>query len=218
MRIAVIGASGRTGGDVVRQALSRGHDVLAVARRPQLLSFDNPGSPAGPVGRLVVRGADILEVDRLAEALEGADAVVSAVGVGASRRSTEVYSTGTANLLTAMSSTGAARLAVVSAAPAGARDEQPALQRHIVMPVLERVFGATYRDMRRMETLLGNSAGDWTVLRPPRLVDRPPTGRYRLDRRPLPKGGVITIADLATALLDCLARTDVRRQALYVAN
>jgi putative NADH-flavin reductase len=218
MRVAVIGASGRTGGEVVRQALGRGHDVLAVARRPQSLSCVGPGSPAGRVGRLAVREADVLDVERLAEALEGVDAVISAVGIGASRRPTEVYSTGTSNLLTAMSSTGAVRLAVVSAAPVGPREEQPALQRYVAIPVLQRVFGSTYTDMRRMETLLRNSAVEWTALRPPRLMDRPPIGHYRLDRRPLPKGRTITIADLATALLDCLSRTDLQRQTLYIAD
>jgi putative NADH-flavin reductase len=215
MRIAVIGASGRTGGHVVRQALVRGHEVLAVARRPAGLEFDDNGKG---VGGLAVRGADILDRERLAEALEGADAVISAVGIGASRRPTEIYSTGTANLLSAMSAAGATRVTVVSAAPVGPREEQPAVQRYVAMPILERIFGASYADMRGMEAVLRDSGTDWTALRPPRLVDKPPAGHYRLDRRPLPRGGTLKIADLATALLDCLFRTDVQRQALYVAN
>jgi putative NADH-flavin reductase len=192
--------------------------VLAIARQPESLTFDDRGAPAHDVGELTVRGADVLDVERLAEALDHADAVVSAVGIGVSRRPTRVFSTGTANVLKAMSSTGAVRLAVVSAAPVGPRDEQPALQRYVAMPILERVFGATYADMRGMETLLRDSAVDWTALRPPRLRDQPPVGHYRLGRRPLPRGGTITIADLATALLDCVSRTDMQRQALYVAN
>jgi putative NADH-flavin reductase len=218
MRVAVVGASGRTGAEVVRRALGRGHGVLAIARRPEALTFDDLGAAALESGRLTVRGADVLDVERLAGALEQADAVVSAIGIGSSRRPTLVYSTGTANVLTAMSRTRSVRLAVVSAAPAGPREEQPAGQRYVAMPLLDRIFGATYADMRRMETVLRDSAVDWTVLRPPRLVQKPPLGDYRLDRRPLPKGGTITIADLATALLDSLSRTDLGRQALYVAN
>jgi putative NADH-flavin reductase len=215
MRIAVIGASGRTGSHVVRQALGRGHEVLAVARHPESLDFDDQGTG---VGGLAVRGADILDPERLTEALEGADAVISAVGIGASRRPTEIYSRGTANLLSAMSAAGATRVTVVSAAPVGPREEQSALQRYVAMPILERVFGATYADMRVMEALFHESGTDWTALRPPRLVDKPAAGHYRLDRRPLPRGGNLTIADLATALLDCLSGPDAQRQALYVAN
>jgi putative NADH-flavin reductase len=89
----------------------------------------------------------------------------------------------------------------------------------VLIPVLERVFGATYDDMRRMERLLRGSDLDWVCLRPPRLVSRKAAGRYRLDvSRPLPKAGSISYADLATALLDSLARPDLYRRIAYVAS
>jgi putative NADH-flavin reductase len=218
MRVAVVGATGRTGGEVLRQARARGHEVVAVARRPQALRSEYRPTDGDAVGKVAVREADVLDAERLKKALEDAEVVVSAVGIGASRRPTRVYSAGTANVVRAMTASGATRLAVVSAAPAGPRAEQPPVQRRIALPLLERVFGATYADMRRMESLLLDSPVEWTVLRPPRLVDKPPMGGYRIDPRPLPRGGTIRIADLATALLDCLESTGVRRQALYVAN
>ncbi|MDX6299218.1 MAG: hypothetical protein QOF53_432 [Nocardioidaceae bacterium] len=218
MRIAVVGASGRTGREVVQQALSRGHDTLAVARNPQALTLPDGGTDASGAGRVRVRGADILDVKGLGLALEGAEVVVSAVGIGASRHPTDLYSAGTANLLKAMSSTGARRLAVVSAAPVGPRQDQPMLQRYLAMPILELVFGATYVDMRRMEALLRDSEVQWTVLRAPRLIDKSPAGRYRLDDRPLRRGGSVRIPDLAAALLDTVSRTDLGRQSLYVAS
>jgi len=46
------------------------------------------------------------------------------------------------------------------------RAEQPFLQRHVSIPILERIFGASYDDMRRMETLLRGSGADWVCLRP----------------------------------------------------
>ena len=88
-----------------------------------------------------------------------------------------------------------------------------------VIPILERVFGASYDDMRRMEALLRGSDLDWVCLRPPRLVSKKPTGRYRLDAsRPLPKARSITYGDLAMALLDSLTRPDLSRRRAYVAN
>lgn len=144
---------------------------------------------------------------------------MSALGIGASRQPTVVYSTGIANVLKAMGSQSISRLAVISAAPVGPRSEQPFLQRHVLMPVLDRVFGATYDDMRRMEDRLRASAVDWVALRPPRLVDKPATGRYRVDATgPLPKGRRITYADLATALLDALDNPDLYRRTAYVTN
>jgi putative NADH-flavin reductase len=168
---------------------------------------------------MVSAAADVLDRAGLAELLAGADAVVSTLGIGASKEPTVVYSEGIANVLHAMDAHGIRKLAVISAAPAGPRAEQPFVQRRMIMPILERVFGATYDDMRRMEALLRGNDLDWICLRPPRLVSKKATGRYRLDAsRPLPKARSITCADLATALLDSLDRPDLYRRAAYVAN
>ena len=210
MKIAVIGATGRTGLQVTEQALARGDDVIALARHPDPLR-----RPPG----LAIVPPDVLDRAALDQALAGADAVVSALGIGASRQPTVVYSDGTANILHAMGAHGITKLAVISAVPAGSRAELPFLQRRVMIPVLELFFGATYDDMRRMELLLRGSDLDWVCLRPPRLVSKKPVGRYRLDAvRPLPKARSITYADLATALLDSLTRPDLYRRATSVAN
>ena len=119
----------------------------------------------------------------------------------------------------AMGAHGITKLAVISAVPAGPRGELPFLQRRVMIPVLERFFGASYDDMRRMEALLRDSDLDWVCLRPPRLVSGSAVGGYRVDTsRPLPKAGSISHADLATALLDSLARPDLYRRVAYVAS
>lgn len=211
MRVAVIGASGRTGALVVEQALTRGHEVAALARRPEAL----PWCEASPT-RLA---CDVLDVGSIIRALESVDAVVSALGVGTSRAPTRLYSQGVANTLLAMQAHDIGVLAVISAAPVGPRSEQPFVERYLAMPVLERIFGATYDDMRRMEAVLDNSDVDWVSLRPPRLLDRAPHGRYRLSADgPLPKSRSVTYGDLATALLDCLERPDLYRRNVFVAN
>jgi hypothetical protein len=118
-----------------------------------------------------------------------------------------------------MGSTAAAKLAVISAVPAGPWDAQPLFQRRIALPILQRLFGASYDDMRRMEAILQDATDvDWISLRPPRLVDKPPKGTYRIDTRPLANARAITYGDLATALLDSLTRKDLYRHTAYVAN
>lgn len=211
MKIAVVGATGRTGTQVVQQALLRGHHVTALARRPEAISLRQEG--------LVTAAADVLDYDSLLEALTGSEAVVSTLGIGASRKATVLYSQGIANVLSAMAATSISKLAVISAAPVGPRAEQPFLERRVIMPLLDRVFGATYVDMRRMEALLRASDVDWVSLRPPRLVNKQATGRYRVGASgPLPNARSLTYADLATALLDTLDREDLRRRAVFVAN
>lgn len=211
MRIAVVGAAGRTGRHAVEQALSRGHDVTALVRSPGFVALRHE--------RLRTAMADVLNPESLNGHLAGAAAVVSTLGVGSSRAPTTTYSEGIANVLAAMEGHAVARLAVISAAPVGPRAEQPFLERRIAMPILDRMFGATYADMRRMEQVLGDSHADWISLRPPRLVDKAAVGKYRIDAdRPLPKARSLTYADLATALLDSLEREDLYRRTAFVAN
>jgi putative NADH-flavin reductase len=211
MKIAVIGANGRTGRIVVKDALARGHQVVAVTRA------DGVSEPND--ANLINARADVRDVDALRRALVGAEAVISAVGVGTARAPTDVYSTGVRSTLGAMRLNGAVKLAVISAVPAGPWEEQPLLQRRIALPILERVFGASYDDMRRMETILRKTTDvDWVALRPPRLVSKPAKGAYRIDTRPLAKARAITSGDLAAALLDSLERQDLYGHAAYVAN
>ena len=210
MRVAVVGAGGRTGRLVVEQAIARGDEAIAIVRKPEAHAFSSPG--------VHVRRADVRDAEALERALAGADVVVSTLGVARSRPPTDVYSSGSGNTLRAMAANGIGTLAVISAAPAGPRDEQPFLQRRVAMPILERFFGGAYDDMRRMETVLSGSESAWVALRPPRLVSRAPTGAYRIDQRPLRKARVLSFADLATALLDVIADASRFHRAWYVAN
>lgn len=74
MRLTVLGASGATGQQLIRQALDRGHTVTAVARDPDRL-------PAvGRDDQLVRVRADVRDADALAHALKGATTLVSALG------------------------------------------------------------------------------------------------------------------------------------------
>jgi putative NADH-flavin reductase len=210
MKIAVIGATGRTGREVVGQALARGHEVVAVARSPERLKVSGSGVTAA--------AADAHDGDALRRAVDGSEAIVSALGASAGRQSTDVYSAGIANLLRAMDGGWIRRLAVISAAPAGPREEQPAIFRLLIGPILDRLFGGAYADMRRMEQGL-EQRGDveWTCLRPPRLVTRP-AGGYRIDDRPLPRTRTLSYPDLAAALLDSVDGGDSRSGMLYVAG
>lgn len=207
--LAVIGAGGRTGAEVVRQALRRGHPVTAVLRRPRP-DAERPG--------LRQVAADVTDAEAVSAALAGVDAVVSTLGIGSSRQPTTTYSDGVTNLLAGMAEHDIGRIVVISASPAGSRAEQTLVNRLVVMPLLERIYGASYADMRRMEDVLQSSRSDWIALRPPRLVTGPPLGAYRVDSRPLAGSRSITIADLATALLDEVADPGLHRRGVYVSN
>ncbi|WP_206783955.1 NAD(P)-dependent oxidoreductase [Amycolatopsis sp. MtRt-6] len=202
MRITVLGATGGVGGEVVKQAMDRGWDVTAVVRDPAKLRL-----PA----RVVVAG--LREHDKLAAAIEGRDAVISALGAR-DRKPTTVCADGARAALAA----GAKRLLVVSASGLDT-DGDGFFTRTLVKPLLDAVLKHGYRDMRAMEDLVMASAVDWTVVRPPMLLNGPRTGavRSRLDGN---VRGSYTIrrADVAAYLLDAVADPTLIRRKVSIAH
>ncbi|MBP2407801.1 NAD(P)-dependent oxidoreductase [Brachybacterium fresconis] len=211
MRILVPGATGMVGGHVVEQALGRGHEVVAIARNLAKLAIEHP--------RLTRAQGDILDAASVEPLLEGVDAVVSTVGIGASKQPTTLYSEGARNLLAGMDKYGVERIVVISSEVAEHWAHQGLFRLWVVLPLLQKFIGATYDDMRRMDVVLWESAAQWTAIRAPRIRPAAAKGRYRLDEeKPLPRGWMITAPDMATALLDIAERDGLGRKHVYVAN
>src|SRR5581483_10336672 len=74
MKIALIGATGFVGTAVLNEALSRGHQVTAIARNTEKITAATP--------KLIVKQADAYNPDELTAAVSGNDAVVSAFNSG----------------------------------------------------------------------------------------------------------------------------------------
>lgn len=196
MKIVVLGATGGTGMHIVRQALAQGHDVTAVVRRP--------GAITEELGQQVnVRKGDVLDPGSLEGAFKNADAVISAVGARVGRQPTRVYSKGMRSIRAQMTSAGVRRVIAISSAPLSEPSEKRPIDRLVAHPLMRFLFKGSFEDVQRMEAELA-AAGDvdWTVFRPPRLVDGPPTGRYRISiGRALRVANSVRRADLAAAML-----------------
>jgi putative NADH-flavin reductase len=196
MRLTVFGATGGIGTEVVRQALTAGHEVVAVVRDPARLAV-----PAGP--GLGVVTADVMDPAQIGPAVKGSDAVVSALGPRKGGPVT-VLTDGMRSILTAMEDTGVRRLVAVSASGAFIEPSDPFVTRVIVKPLLQRFLRDAMADARRMEGEIWASGTDWTLMRPAQLTNRPGRGRYRrmIDRN---VGRSIARADVADAILAVLA-------------
>src|ERR1700730_12418542 len=118
MNILVLGAAGKTGRDVVDQAIAAGHTVTAFVRDP------------GKVGRndVAVAAGDARSVDDLRTALSGQDAVISTLGSGLNAEQQLIESSTTA-LLEAMPSAGVKRLVMLSTFAASPSYEAKAVMR-----------------------------------------------------------------------------------------
>jgi putative NADH-flavin reductase len=110
------------------------------------------------------------------------------------------------------------RFMCISANPLVVGNGDALLDRLVLKPVVRAIFKESYADLMRMEAEVRRSDLDWTIMRPPRLTDRPPTARYRVafDRN-LPRGRFISRADLAGAMLRLLDDSQSVHAAVTVA-
>lgn len=209
MKLTVFGATGGIGTQVVAQALDAGHEVVAVVRASSQLAV-----PAR-AGLRVVR-ADVMDPDAIGPAIEGADAVVSALGPRKGGPP-NVCGNGTQSILRAMDKTGVRRLVVVSASGFFIEKGESVVNRYIAKPILQRILREGAADTRRMEQEVRASATDWTLMRPPRLTNAPGRRRYRtaLDRS---VGMSIARADVADAILNALGDPATIGHAVGIGN
>ncbi|WP_104086517.1 NAD(P)-dependent oxidoreductase [Arthrobacter sp. GMC3] len=195
MRLAVFGASGGVGQEIVRQALAGGHEVTAVVR-------DKARLPVTGERLEVIEIPMIQKPEQLRSAVAGRDAVLSAVGPR-TRKQAGMTAPVTRTIRQAMELTGVRRLVVVSASPLGPVPEgQPFLLRTVITPIINQIFKENYVDLRIMEADLASSDLDWTAVRPPQLLNTPTTGVYRTAVDANLRGGrKISRGDVAHAML-----------------
>ena len=209
MKIALFGATGRTGRQFLEQASAGGHDVTAVVR-----------NPANLVGhsRLSVVTADVMDPTAIGPLLAGHDAVVTAIGPRQARTPTTVQTESTASILSAMRHTGTRRLVAVSNSGMITTGDGP-VSRTVAKPILRRLLRHTWADMRRMEDLVRATELDWTIIRPPMLTGGARTGTYRTAFDRDVRGGIrVSRADLADAILRCLADPAFVHATVSIAN
>ncbi|MFE6997387.1 NAD(P)-dependent oxidoreductase [Microbacterium sp. NPDC057659] len=167
MRIVIIGASGRSGRRAVVHALAAGHEVVSVVRTPS----------SAPESTQVAQ-ADARDVDALAVAMTGADAVISMLGFVKGDADTRILRDGMAATLQAMQRTDIRRLIAISAAAPYVAGDDP-LARFIAKPILRRVLRANNEDTMAMDAAMTASGVDWTSIRPGRLIQGTGATDYR---------------------------------------
>lgn len=216
MKIALIGATGFVGSAVCREALSRGHDIWALARHPEKLTLEDP--------RLHKKTVDIYETEKLAEALKGADVVISAYNPGwTNPRIYEDFMRGAASIQEAVRRAGVRRLVVVG----GAGSLYVAPGKQLVdseeFPQAWKAGALAARDY--LNVLKKESSLEWTFLSPA-IEMNPGTsgvrkGVYRTGKEEpvfdASHRSTISAEDLAVALIDETEKPAHVRQRFTVA-
>ena len=187
MKLALFGATGRTGRLLLRQALDAGHSVTALVRdRDKITTLHK---------KLRVLEGDVRDFGAVERAINGADAVLSTLGHRGLLPSTLV-SEAVSHMVTIMERSHVKR--IVTVASSGIMGESG------LGMFLNVALASSQADHRRQFQLLRDSDLDWTVVRPVVLTNGPQRGKYRVVKKGVPRRGFfISRADLAHFMLKC---------------
>jgi len=209
MKIIVFGATGGTGKEIVRQAIEQDHTVTAFVRNPDAFT---------PQENLRIVQGDIFDETQVAEAIDGNRAVLCALGARTLKREA-ILARALPNILRGMEKYYVERLITLGAAgsyfPSG---KYQTGWRNILMAVIKNTFlRHPFADQAAQEKLLLQSAVDYTIVRPPRLIDRSEAGDVRVLPDGLPSGGhQISRSDVADFMLQQLTDPRFHRQGVYI--
>jgi len=203
MKLLVLGATGRLGRQVVDVALTRGHEVTALVRSPKGLQ---------PRSGLKVVTGNVLDEGTLRDAMRGQDAVVTALGTSTPWRAMSPSVTElVAAVVRDMAENGPARLVAISGGM---------LFREMGFSALLRfIMRAHARDLTSMEAVVTGSPLEWTLARPPRLMDGT-AAEYRAAAGTFPERAshAITFRADASFLVDALEKRAHVREMVGVAG
>lgn len=191
MKIAIVGAAGRTGKELVIQAQERGHSVRALTRDASKINSE--------LGDVETAVADVLDPATLDDALRSVDAVIVSLG-GKELNDASTRSVGTQNIVNAMKRVGVERILIVSTAGVGESFQQLSEGGQQAVRTVIRV---AVEDHTRQEDLVRTSGLLWTVARPGGLrsdADR----TYVADHTGAIQINAVNRAALAAFVLDAL--------------
>jgi putative NADH-flavin reductase len=201
MKLVVLGATGGTGLEIVRQAIQHGHSVTAFVRSPERLKPFRD--------KIAIQQGDLLNSAELEKAIQGHDAVVSGFGprVPIAKADANLLEKFAVALTRAMLDAGVRRVVAESVA---------FLFKDSIVPptyLLGRLFfPAVVADSAAMERVFQDSKLDWTIVRPPQLTDKSYKGKYRVREGHMPfLGFKISRADVA----DFMVKTVEDRSSIH---
>jgi putative NADH-flavin reductase len=208
MKLVVLGATGGIGVEIVRQAIERGHSVTAFVRTPERLTAF--------AGHMRVVQGDLMNAVDLERTLDGHDGILSGFGprLPLAKTDADLLERFAVTLTTAMLQAAIRRAIIVSTA---------FLFKDSIIPptyLFGRLFfPSVIADASAMERIITASELDWTLVRPPQLIDKPQTGRYRVREGHLPALGFkIARSDVADFMIRCIENHESSCKIVGVCN
>jgi len=187
MKILIFGASGATGRHLVKQALDQQHYVTAFVRDPAKLTIEH--------NNLKLVQGNVINYQEVENAINGHDAVLSALGANSPFRYDQVVVDGMENIIKAMQAAKVERLIYLSTAGVKASRRDAGFAIRFIAPKLLRTEIAGHEAREKM---IKQSYLKWTIIHAPALTNGEQKKEYQYGENLK-----------ATSFLVALSRADV---------
>lgn len=187
MDLLIFGASGRTGHNVVQQALDHGHNVTAFVRNPSKLKITHD--------HLSFFQGDIQDYLSVEKAIREKDVIISALGAASPFKLDRTVIEGFRHILTAMKKDQVTRLIYLSALGVSESRQTAGFMLRYIAP---KILRTEFEGHAMRENMIRQSDLSWTIIRAANLTTEPKQGIYR-------SGETIK----ATSFLPTISRADV---------
>lgn len=170
MKLLIIGATGGTGRELVKQALELGHKITILVRNSEKVLTSHPS--------LQVINGNVLNIKEVEQAVSGQDAVISSLGHKRFFIKTNILSEGTKNIIASMEKQNVKRFICITTL--GINDSRFRLGLYYTLFTIPIILFFYFRDKSKQEKLIMNSKLDWTIVRPGQLTNSKLTGEYQV--------------------------------------
>lgn len=209
MNVTIFGSTGGTGKELVKQALAAGYDVTVCVRNPAKLSVTHD--------QLIIVQGNLDKPDKISEAVAGADVVLSALGP-TSNKPGQPLTEGMRHIVDAMGQQNVSRLIVATGAGVADPNDKPQLIGWLFGLALQLFAKHVLADSQGMVSIIRNSELNWTLVRAPRLNDKPGTGQIKVGYAGQGPGTQLSRADFAQFMLEQIRDDTWSRKAPMLSN
>jgi len=161
MKILIIGGTGKTGKELIKQALELGYNVTALVRNPKKIIQQHPN--------LKIEKGNVLHPESFGNSFIGQDAVLCALGHKKFIIKTNILSEGTKNIITEMQKQKLSRFICITSL--GINDSRFKLGLYYSLFIIPFILFFYFLDKSRQEKIIRQSTLKWTIVRPGQLTN-----------------------------------------------
>jgi putative NADH-flavin reductase len=213
MKLAIFGASGYTGQEILKQALAQGHQVTALTRSESSITIQHPN--------LTIVEGNVLDAQTVNSIVKNQDAVIQCLGIGGKGygKPNPIVSDATKIIVQEMEKEHVSRLIALSNVGAGnSMVAQSWVFKKVILPYFMKWLQIIIEDKNVMEPMIMNSNLNWTIVRCPNIVDKPAKHKITTSLYGRNLKLTITKPDMAKFILNQLNTNEFSKQAPCICN